>query len=358
MDNKAIEQLISVRIIQEDAEAIYSLMISENDPVFAMEVLPYYALFVQSCAEFLGGGILTEQIAAEIKNIRNYIKAYSDSFGTSKKRITSVDSEQDEVSRAYLKYDFLKNWNIHLNLGTYWSEDGHIVGNTQQLSDFLKVKDVFDADVKEEMYVLAQQIASFVVSVRAAFAKSIDPPQISRKMSGIAIKKHYDINTNRQEKLFKKTTRKEINLFLLHLLSNINFVNYILKECFSEHNLWLFRVEFVSTYYTFRALYRLHNYCENNELKEIDVVSLRELLSTGEPLFKSEFRNCMMHYGLEGRGVLKEEHIEKPFYGIIETCFPDLNYEAYSHLLRGFSASLTRYIEQFFDCSGIELKDL
>lgn len=42
-----LERLVSLRIIQDDAESIASLMLKERDSVFIMEVIPYYALFVQ-----------------------------------------------------------------------------------------------------------------------------------------------------------------------------------------------------------------------------------------------------------------------------------------------------------------------
>ena len=35
------ERLISLLIMQEDIEAIYSLMSSERNPVFSLETLPY-----------------------------------------------------------------------------------------------------------------------------------------------------------------------------------------------------------------------------------------------------------------------------------------------------------------------------
>ena len=43
-----LEHLISVRIMQEDAEAIYSLLKTERESIVSMEIIPYYALFVQS----------------------------------------------------------------------------------------------------------------------------------------------------------------------------------------------------------------------------------------------------------------------------------------------------------------------
>lgn len=74
MDNiSELEQLISIRIIYEDAEAISSLISSERDSIFTMEIIPYYALFVQSCQEYIGKNFLPEKIALNIKDIRNHI---------------------------------------------------------------------------------------------------------------------------------------------------------------------------------------------------------------------------------------------------------------------------------------------
>ena len=46
-----VERLISILVMQEDAETIYSLIQTERNPIFSMEIIPYYALFVQSCQE-------------------------------------------------------------------------------------------------------------------------------------------------------------------------------------------------------------------------------------------------------------------------------------------------------------------
>ena len=49
-----LERLISICLIQEDAEAIYSLLKTERDSIFTLGVTPYYVLFVQSCQEYIG----------------------------------------------------------------------------------------------------------------------------------------------------------------------------------------------------------------------------------------------------------------------------------------------------------------
>lgn len=43
------ERLISTLIMQEDVEAIYSLLSGERNPIFSLEILPYYALFINEC---------------------------------------------------------------------------------------------------------------------------------------------------------------------------------------------------------------------------------------------------------------------------------------------------------------------
>ena len=54
-DLMAYERLISTRIMQYDVESIYSLMTTERDDTFSMKIIPYFALFVQACQEYMGG---------------------------------------------------------------------------------------------------------------------------------------------------------------------------------------------------------------------------------------------------------------------------------------------------------------
>lgn len=131
-----LEELVSVSIIQEDAETIYSLLQTERDSIFSMEVIPYYVLFVQSCQEYMGENFLPESMKKDFKDIRNHIKVYAERFRKSQRRVVSVDDTQNEDFKNKLQFEFLKNMNIHLNLGSYWTDTGHIIGDTQQLADF------------------------------------------------------------------------------------------------------------------------------------------------------------------------------------------------------------------------------
>ena len=181
------ERLISIRIMQEDAESIYSLLQTERDSVFAMEIIPYYALFVQSCQEYMGENLLPESIAKDLKDIRNHIKSYAEGFSKSQKRVAFIDGAQDKDFKEQLKFEFLKKINIHLNLGTYWTEKRQVIGNTQQLAEFLAVESMFDSKLKEKNYQMGYHIGSFVASFRDGLVYSLSYPIIERERQSISI---------------------------------------------------------------------------------------------------------------------------------------------------------------------------
>lgn len=353
-----LERLISIRIIQEDVEAIYSLLKTETDSIFAMEVIPYYVLFVQSCQEYMEKNFLPESMEKDFKDIRNHIKAYAERFGKSQRRVLSVDDTQNEDFKKQLRFEFLKTMNIHLNLGSYWTDSGHIIGNTQQLADFLSVSSMFDPELKEKSFQIGHHIGSFVTSVRDGLSKSMEHPFIERKQSDIKINYYYDINTNKNNELLSPSIPKEVNLFFLHLLCNMNFVKHILRPLFADGNTWIFRIEYIVSYYTLRALERYKNYCENNCYAFVDTEGIVGILAYGENLFQTKLRNCMMHYNLENAGVITSENIDKPFYGIIESCFDGMSCQNYTVSLHNLSDMIIEYLGKPFDFTGVRLKKL
>lgn len=349
------ERLIGIRIMQEDAESIYSLLQTERDPIFIMEIIPYYALFVQSCQEYMGEDLFPKSIAKNFKDIRNHIKAYTDCFSKSQKRVAAIDDAQDRDFKEQLRFGFLKK-NIHLNLGTYWTEEKQIIGNTQQLADFLSVENVLGPKIKEKNYQIGYHIGSFVASFRKGLANSSNFPIIERERKSISINYYCDINTNKRNNLLFKGQKKEINLFYLHLLCNMNFVKYILRPLFLDGNIWVFRVEYIVSYYTLRALERLKNYTENNKDITIESKEIYDILKLGKVLFKTKVRNCMMHYNLENAGVISFENIDKPFYGIIEKCFNGKSYQEYLIELHGLSNMIIDFLNNQFDFSNVKLE--
>lgn len=353
-----LERSISIRIIQEDAEAIYSLMQTEKNPIFQMEMAPYYVLFVKSYQEYTGEKIFPESIEKDLKDIRNHIKKYSESFGKSKRRVLLVDDVQNNDFREQLRFNFLKLLNIHLNLGSYWTNSRHIIGNTQQIADFLSIKSINDPESKNKCFQLGEQVGAIVSSLRNRFSALFESPVIMRTSDSVKIDYYYDINTSRKNKLFASDIPKELNLFFLHLLCNMNFIKYALRPLFTNENTWVFRIEYIVSYYTLRALERYKNYCENNCYIPVDTNMIMDILACGQKLFRTKLRNCMMHYSLENTGIITNENVDKPFYGIIECCFDGLSYQDYVVLLHDLSDKIIEYLEKQFDFSEVTLKQL
>lgn len=350
-----IEKEVTVRIIQEDMESIYSLMLTEKDPIFSMASIPYYELFVQACQEYMEIVYLPEMEAKRVKDIRNYIKSYGEKFGKTKRKIQDIDDSQDRQFRDMLKFDFMKQMNKHLNLGTYWIDEKHIVGSTQMYADFLEIENLLDPQSTELQLELSYQIGSFVSEVKKGFINCIYQPVVERKEQSIKIGYYADLNTNVGNQFFLENSSKELNLFFLHLLCNMNFVKYILRKLFVDDNKWVFRVEYIVTYYTYRALQRLKNYCENNGDIKFDFETASDIFIKGEILFQSNLRNCMMHYGLENRNVLSYKYIQKDFFGIIETCFAGVDYQTYINNLRELSDMIILFLEGRFDMTKIKI---
>jgi hypothetical protein len=116
---------------------------------------------------------------------------------------------------------------------------------------------------------------------------------------------------------------------------------------FTDSSTWLFRIEYIVTYYTYLSLKDLKNHCDNNDDISLEKSKIEEILEFGKPLFQSKFRNCMMHYNLVGYDVLSQEHIDCPFYGMVETCFGGKTYQSYLNELRSLSDMIVDYLESF-----------
>lgn len=128
----------------------------------------------------------------------------------------------------------------------------------------------------------------------------INPPMMNRNHELVSINYYYyDLNANEESGLFIDKSMKISNLFFLNLICNLNFLKYILRSLFNDDNTWLFRIQYIVSYYTYRAIKRLKNYCENNIDMGINLDGFEDIFSILDILFQSKLRNCMMYYGLE-----------------------------------------------------------
>ena len=247
---------------------------------------------------------------------------------------------------------------MNLNMGTYWTEDKKIIGNTQHIAAYLGIDDVFAKDIGIKQRELGYQIGVFINSIRNGFSKAIPSPNSHRTENTVSITKYFDLNTNKENKFFIDNGSKELNLLYVHLMCNMNFVRCILRSLFTDNSTWLFRIEYIVTYYTYLSLKDLKNHCDNNDDISLEKRKIEEILEFGKPLFQSKFRNCMMHYNLVGYDVLSQEYIDCPFYGMVETCFGGKPYHSYLNELRSLSDMIIEYLEGRFNFSKVNLQEI
>ena len=351
-----LERYITYRIIQEDAETIFSILKSERNPIFNMEIIPYYALFIQSCREL--NGILDEKdFGKRIKDIRNFIKIYSEGYGKTQKRILAVNEKQDVQYKSQLRCKFVKKVDSYYNMGTYWTDDRHVIGNTQMLADFLEIDNIFDENQNKMQYELAKQIASFISSLRNSLSDNMQIPIISRPSQNIDIRYYYDLNINKGDLLFKTGSSTTLNIFLLNLLCNMNFVRCVLRPLVDKYNLWVLRIEYNVTYYTYKSLVRLKNYDESNN-NDFFLENIADLDINTEKIFSTKFRNCMMHYGLENEKIIVPDNIKKPFYGIVESCYEGKDFYDFVEELRKVSNKVIKILELNINSDEVILERL
>lgn len=355
--NTDLEKAIEIKLIQEDAETVLSLMHTEHDPIFALAIVPYQALFVQSCQEYWEDSILDDDFSKQVKDIRNYIKAFDVGLSKSKKRLKIVDFQQNQEFSSMLRFAFMKSWNIHHNWGAYWTGDRHVIGNTQMYADFLKIKSLNNGVAREKVRDFGYKMGEYTASVKSVLEQITTPAKVERVKTGITIEYYYDLNTNKKNPFFI-FKEKELSLLFLNLASNLNFVKFILRPLLTDTNAWLFRVEYVVTYYTYRALWRLKNYCDNNKNIVVDMTDLIAAIEMNTAIFQSKFRNCMMHYGIHNQGVVSIDNIEKPLFGMVETCFEGMGFSVYQSKLRDLEDRMIEYLEGYFNTDKIILQKL
>lgn len=349
----------SAMLIYNDCETIKTLMQKVKAPVFSMEVLPFYALFCRAFQEYCGVDFMKGNISSEIYDIRNSIKVYSKRYGQVKKEFLNVDENQNNHFRQNLRFDFSKELNIHYNLGIYFDEGGNIVGNTQLIAEMLSVENVFDKSVGIRMFELSNAMSSIIMTISQKLNASISPLKIEIKDDVIKWR-YMDINTNTELFFFKNEYEKDVNLYMLHIISNIGFVKYILSRKLTKSNLWFFRVQYIITYYSYMGMKKLCNHLEETRGDSVFVLEMKNIINEGKDLFLSKFRNCMMHYGVENKSdmIIKEEYFdrEKPLFGIIESCFKGMDFCRYQNKLLKIMDDIEHTLLQNFGIDGKQLK--
>lgn len=352
-------KICTLLLIQNDCETLKKLITKFNNPIFCMEIIPYLALFCRSFQEYANIELIDKEVDSEIYDIRNSIKIYGNRFGKSKEQFLKADEKQDDEFKDKLRFDFAKKLNIHYNLGIFFTKDKKIIGNTQLISNALNLNGLSDKEKSTKSYDLGYQLAKIINSISEGIVNSIPVPYITLRENVPTI--YYDdFNTNKNN-FFNAVIGKDINLFMLHILSNINFVKYVLESLFIDENLWMFRIKYITVYHAYLGLKKLKAHIENNriELAYLDN-SITPILKNGEILFASRFRNCMMHYNMENNGIfsVSEENFneEKMFFGLVEDCFNGESYKQYLDKINCFGQQMEDLLTQQFNIESAHLK--
>lgn len=139
MNNKYNKQIttndyLSLLQIKYDCETVYGLIKSlQKDGVTSFGIIPYITLMAANILEVFSSNEIELEIpySVRIKDIRMKLKIFEDGYSKSKRMLLAIDYLQNEIFKNRLTFSFMKNWNIHYNLGIYTNKDKIVIGNTQ-----------------------------------------------------------------------------------------------------------------------------------------------------------------------------------------------------------------------------------
>jgi hypothetical protein len=120
-----------------------------------------------------------------------------------------------------------------------------------------------------------------------------------------------------------------------------------------KDNLWAFRIEYIVAHYAWSGLKTIQqHYISNNSKGSNPIHDIDSLLVAGRNLFPSSFRNCMMHYGLKNdlKNVIQEKNfdMQKPFFGLVESCFDGKSYDQFVLELNKYLMMLEEWLSSMF----------
>lgn len=142
-----------------------------------------------------------------------------------------------------------------------------------------------------------------------------------------------DINTNRDLNVFNiDNDGKALILYLLHLLSAINFSLKLLGKYEKADNGWWLRMYYITYYYSVQRLINIRNYMITNKITNSKIQKFYSIINIEDKdLMNIDFRNCMMHYDLIDKNnnfLIKDEYlnVREPLFGLVESCFGGIKY--------------------------------
>lgn len=335
-----------------DSKMIISLLNQlKNNPIESLEIIPFISLFCWETIElFKKYNIdfeMPQSTTFSLQDIRLKTKLFENEYSKAKKMILNCDYLQDYIFKHKLKFGFMQNWNIHYNLGIFVDNYGNIVGNSQygyyifqdnkllkkKIIDIKNLKNIknFNYDFKPETYL---QYGEFCGRIIAKINNMFKDFEVDIEVNEIHNNLFYkDINTNRHLKTFYKDGEgKALTLYLLHIVSTINFVINILRKYEKIDNGWWLRIYYITYYYSLQRLENIKNHIIMNGILDNKMKTFYSAVNIDDKeLINAEFRNCMMHYDFidkNNKFLIKDEYlnIQVPLFGLVESCFNGMKY--------------------------------
>jgi hypothetical protein len=344
--------IAEILIIKRDFDLLKKIA-TNLKPEVQVQFTPFTALFCHESMVYLnkkGQHVEIEQIGEfSIKDIRQKAKLFDMSINKQFQSIDNVDRIQDEYFIRLMKYPELSAWNLHDNIGVYYDKNYRIVSNThysyyvfQDEKNISKPYDLASAYELEgkDIHDFGYDMGRIIGSISSGLASVRDFMVSDFSMENIELNSR-DLNTNRCS-TFGNAKYKSFRLFILHIISSIGLILYVLKKSIIRESGLLLRLEYITYHYALKRLEKIKIAYENNGDSVNDEKLYALLLgmdfSNGNQLRNTDFRNCMMHFELidkEGNSLINREKFNTalPMCGLVESQFNGMSYDEYKNAI-------------------------
>lgn len=384
----AISNYLSLLQLKYDCETVGSLVPTlKRDGILVFGLTPYFSLTVASAIEFLEfspNGIPDELDILKIQDVRLKLKVFEASYSKSKRMILNIDFLQDQIFKNELAHDFMKNWNIHYNLGIYTDSEKRVLSNTQynyymtqdnrllkkKISEIATLYSIspqkfnLNEQTGKDLNEYGRKCGQMLGSVRSGLSKFDSPVEIVINNNHID---YYfaDYNSNLKTSLFPTgEDGKGVVLYLLHTLSTINILLYALNGYEKDDYGWWLKANYISYYYAIHKLRDLHQYLLQNRLLTPDISDyFTELGLDDAKYLSSNFRNYVMHSKLtdkNGKMLINTKELDKgkPLFGLVESCFEGLSYEALKKSIKYEMTKISDILAQWLGTQNLNIQPL
>lgn len=383
----SISDYLSLLQLKYDCATVHSLSdLLKHDAVISLYIIPYITLTTSTALEMLESVKMDLQIPniIQIKDTRLKLKIFENGYSKSKRMLLNIDYLQNEVCRNKIKFNFIKNSNLYYNLGILTDENNQVVGNTQyiyylfQNNRFLKknlnevaeayntLPNKFDLNgqVKKECYDYNYTCGQIISSVHSVLENFDAPISISTRNN--FVKYYYaDYNTNIKSTLFPiGEDGKAVTLYLLHILSTINFLLYVINNCEKDDYGWWLKINYIAYYYTIEKLQDLQQHLIQNKLITSDITNYFNEINLKDLIYMNGcFRNYIMHSKLtdkNGNSIINSKNLDKtkPLFGLVETCFNGISYQELKASIISEMKRISDILSQWLNIQSIHTKPL